>query len=88
LLRKALQLWYQTPLLCDERHGSALSPWDDEAGHALKLLFGADFYDLNARDLLQHGHVLPEGALQGQHANRDWLCYSHCCAVRRQLGPV
>jgi hypothetical protein len=60
LLGKPLQLWYQPPLLGNKRHGGAFSTWDDETRYGLQLLFGADFNDLHARDLLQHGHVLPE----------------------------
>ncbi len=61
---------------------------DDEAGHAAELLHGADFHRLHAGDMAQEGHVLAEGALEGQHADPQ-LAHripSNCVLRRARCG--
>jgi hypothetical protein len=55
--------------------------------HARELLLAADLHHLHAWNLQQQGHVLPEGALQGQHADAHGRFAARgccCCAGRRR----
>lgn len=55
----------------------AARAWDDEARAAAQLLLGPHFYGLHAAPLQQR-HVLPETALQSQHAYSNLLpCSIH-----------
>mmetsp|Transcript_25337 Transcript_25337/g.45166 ORF Transcript_25337/g.45166 Transcript_25337/m.45166 type:complete len:201 (-) Transcript_25337:107-709(-) len=68
-LGKLLQLGEQPPLLSDQRHRRALAAGNNQPVHRGEFLLGAHLDGRRAVELVHHPDVLPEAALQGQHAH-------------------